>query len=167
MFSQGSGEAFTKAFEALDKQMIMAILVTARAIVEAQKSSKADSESSLDIFDVLVNFIRGMLELTLYEQVLCRWYRYNIGDDVENCPRVSLTDDTGRNFATAGPVVSQLWAGGFLHDSQVEGLDQKLGLPPRDYKAWQEERDAKAEADAQAAAESAKLMNPAASSGGD
>jgi hypothetical protein len=84
MFSQGSGEAFTKAFEALDKQMIMAILVTARAIVEAQKSSKADSESSLDIFDVLVNFIRGMLELTLYEQVLCRWYRYNIGDDVEN-----------------------------------------------------------------------------------
>lgn len=161
LFAQGNGEAFTKAFEALDRQMVMSILLSARALLEALKSSKADSETAADIFDVLVSFVRRMLEQELQSSVVDRWYRYNIGDDVENAPRVSLSDDTGRNFVKAAPAVASLLGQSFFHESQYEGLDTMLGAPPRDYEAWAEELQADKEKADAIALETSKLLNPA------
>lgn len=147
LFAQGSGEAFIKGFEALDRQIVMGIVGSARSLLEAQRSSKADSETAADLFDLLVAHIRWTLEDCL-QKLVELWYRYNIGDDLDLCPRVSLTEDTGRNFSTNAAGVSSLYSSGYFHDSQIEGLDDFLGIPERDmaqYLADKEEEEQKAE----------------------
>lgn len=155
----GTGEAYLQAFDFFDRQIIRAILFNARAVMEAEHGSKADSGAAGDILGAFVAYLRRMVETAFFQDVLIPIVTYNFGeaDAKLYTPTLVLSDVQQEDLLAYGEMIAKLWNAGFLHTSQQAGIDAKLNLPERDMEtqqldALQAQEDAKAKAQNLAAA---------------
>ncbi len=71
--------------------------------------------------------------------------RYNWGDDAaaELCPYITLSDVAPEDVVAVGNMIANLARQpGLIHPSQYPGIDQKLGLPERDFASQMAEMNA-------------------------
>lgn len=131
---QGTGEAYLQAFDFFDRQITRAILFNARAVMEAQHSSKADSDTSQDIVGAFVAYLRRMVETAFYHDVLYQVVKFNYGEALAKkyTPTLLLADVQQEDLAQYGNMIARLQSSGFLHASQYQGIDARLKLPERD-----------------------------------
>ena len=162
--SVGNGEAFAAAFELFDRQIAMAILKTHRTLLEAKHSSKADSESAQDITDVFVANLREVVAQAIQREVVYQLIKVNFGPDIADqfAPEVTLKSMPKQDFAKAADAIGKLWAGKYLHSSQVQEADAMIGLPERDMDAFLGELQEQADLNAMDQVERMKLLNPGA-----
>lgn len=134
LWSQGGGEAFSKAVELFDRQIAMAILKTHRTLLESKNSSKADSESAADITDVFVAHLKDVVSGVLTKDLAYQLVKLNFGPDDarQYCPTVTVKGVPKQDFSKAAGAVAQLWTAKYLHPSQVQETDALIGLPERD-----------------------------------
>lgn len=160
--SEGQGDGFSVAVELFDRQIAMAILKTHRTLLEAKHSSKADSESAADITDVFVASLREVVADAFSRDVVRVLVEVNFGPEVSElyAPTVTLKSMPKQDFSKSADAVAKLWAGKFLHSSQVAEMDSMIGLPERDMDAFLGELEEEAEARRLDETERMKLMNP-------
>lgn len=136
----GTGEAFLKALDWCDRQMVMGIISLYQGLLEAQHSSKASSEAAFSGL-VMLNYRRRVrLAEEIKKQIIRPMVRMNFGEDaLRFCPAIAVERDVLAERAYLIDAVSRLFASGFLHESQLAEMDRILGLPPRDVEAVEEE----------------------------
>jgi hypothetical protein len=139
----GNGEAYLEGFNFFDAQITRAIVMSARALMEAEHGSKADSDSSQDVKDKCVSSLRRKVETSFYRDVIFPTVRYNYGADVAKrfAPVLTLADVAQEDLVAYGNMIANLTRGGYLHESQYPGIDAKLGLPERDMEAMETEKE--------------------------
>lgn len=162
--STGEGQAFAAAVDLFDRQIATGILKTARTLFEAKHSSKADSESAADITDVYIAHLQEVISGALERDLVKNIVTIQFGEETARkyCPGVTLKSIPKQDFAKAAGAVAQLWAGKFIHTSQVEEIDNLLGLPKRDIQAFLDEIEEEAEMRRIDQTERMKLLNPGA-----
>lgn len=161
--STGDGDAFIKALDTLAREIVTAILRVTRATMESQHGSKADSQTAQDVLNVFVAFLRRVVE-TMMDRDVVRWLvDLNFGKEaLKLAPSFKLTAVEKEDVAAVVDAVAKLWSADFFDESQVQELDQKLGMPERDYEAWMLRRQDAADARRMDAAGLTKLQDPGA-----
>jgi hypothetical protein len=127
----GEGQAFLQAFTLFKTEILEAILISARSIMPARHSSKADSETSQDTVGQLLLYGRELLEDGWREQVFKQLIALNYGDEFANLytPHVSLGSVEHQDIAAVAMAYAQL---GYTFDPmQFPAIDAKLSLPVR------------------------------------
>jgi hypothetical protein len=82
MESKGTGEAYHKAFDRYDLQIIRSILIGTRPITDAQHNSVANDESGLDLVAIAVNRVRRPASRAFRDDILYRQTIMNYGKEV-------------------------------------------------------------------------------------
>lgn len=132
IFSQGDGKAFLDAFGHVDRQITTAILAQTRTTMEAQHGSKADSETSRDVFDTFVQATRRALARVIRRDVLMDLAVWNYGPDARRlAPILSLGETEQTDLTPLMNAVAALERVGYLDPSQLPDLDIQLGLAAR------------------------------------
>lgn len=161
LFSQGEGKAFLAAHDFFDRQISMAILKTTRLNQEAEHGSRADSGTAQDVTGTRIQLIRKALQSCL-NHLSKLLIRVNFGDDaVRLAPKFSLAGQEAQDWAKELDSVAKAFGSGFIHESQLPLLDQRLGLPARDMEAIALEKAENAHHAALRAGDLSKVMNPA------
>ena len=132
IFGDGTGEALLNALAYFEKHITKAILKTSRATVEAEHGSKADTGTAQDILGLLIRYIRLCIEECLTD--LSKFMiRVNHGEAmVKYAPMVRLSNVEQQDKAALILAYSSARASGLIHDSQLPGIDEECGMPPRD-----------------------------------
>jgi hypothetical protein len=128
---KNKGEAFPDALQFARREMVSTILLVARATMEAEHGSKADSEGANDI---LGNLIRSLRRWN--GQMWCRiaylQTMYNYGPEIakDHCPFVTLGEVDQQDV---NAFLTALASVGFkLAPSQLPEIDTMAGLPVRE-----------------------------------
>jgi hypothetical protein len=130
--SSGEGQAFHKAFDLFNREMVTGILHQTRATMEAQHGSKADSETGQDVLDTLVRQIKKSLQRMVQRDILTPLVRYNYGDAAAALtPLLSLGTVEEQDRSAMWTALAALMGSGFIDASQLPGLDIMAGLPQR------------------------------------
>lgn len=160
--SQSDGSAYIKAIDLFDRQMVMGIIGAARALMESQHGSKADSESAMDVLDALTGHVQREVENAVFRDVLYPTVRYNYGDAIARqfAPVLVLSAVADEDLAGYGQVVAQLCSAGYLHSSQYAGVDAMLNLPERDIEAMAADEEEERLAARERAMNLGKALNP-------
>lgn len=138
---QGS---WSDAIGDVNREILYAVLGTARANLEAENGSRADSDNAQDVVDQLCAFYRQWMLGSFREQVVRRLVALNYGREVAEraTPELSLPVAPMKDWPEALGAVSNAAAAGWVHlPSQKPALDTKLGLPPADMDALIAERE--------------------------
>jgi len=146
--SQGDGGAYVKAFDLYDRQMTRAILIAARATMEAEHGSKADSSTAQDILADFTQYIQRQVEAAFMRDVIMPVVRYNFGDDAADgvlCPYMALSEVAREDVIGYGNMIANLARSEMIHTSQLPGIDAALNLPERDFDAQVAEMEAERE----------------------
>lgn len=154
-----SAESLVDGMSALDRQIIMAILLSSRTILEAKSYSKADAEQAGDVTDALVQYVRRTLEAAL-QGVINKIVDWSItdGSDQGMAPTASLHSVRVRDFPGAMMAISQGYSSGFAADpSVVPHLDGVLGIEGRDYARMEERMEEAHQSMVDGAKESTRL----------
>lgn len=131
-----NGEAFKMAIDLYNQEIKLAIEYQTRASMEAQHGSKADSTTAQDIKNLMASFGRDWLSECLY-----RAFKYlvfqNFGSDVAHrfTPYPTFGNAEGSNRGELWTAAASI--GYQIGQSQVEEIDDELGLPIRDVDADQ------------------------------
>lgn len=130
---RSNGEAFQLAFQWLDRQIVLAINLSARSSLEAEHGSKADTASGQDNRDLVTGFGRkwlGTIVRCMFKVNLALNFGKAFAE--EYTPEVQFGEGQAQNHAELWPAVASLHGSGYLGESQQAELDAKAGLPPRD-----------------------------------
>lgn len=129
--SKGGADAFLGSLSYWDRQIVLSILLNARALLEAQHGSRADSESALKLVGLILGVMKRQVARMVAWRVLWRLNLMNFGRAVADryTPEVSLG-------ATEQEDVPRLLAGltraGYrFHPTHLPIVDGWLGLQPR------------------------------------
>lgn len=143
--SKGDGSAYINAIALYDRQMMQAVLIAIRAVIEAQHGSKADSETAQDILGAFASLVQRQIEQAIYRDVIRPIVRYNWGEAAadELCPKLSLSAVASEDRAETGNMIANLKRSdpNMIHTSQYPGIDAMLGLPERDFVTQMEEEN--------------------------
>jgi hypothetical protein len=132
----GNGEAFERAFDRCDREMVMAFLTVTRATLEAEHGSKADSETAMGMLTFLVNYLRDHLCEQVRTQILRPLVAFKYGEDVARlyCPKLLMATAEQEDVPSLLAAIAQARGqeGGVITDEQMPYWDRKLGQPERD-----------------------------------
>ena len=161
--STGEGQAFTEGFDMLRREIVLAILRVTRVTLEAKHGSKADSSDAHDILELFCDWIKQHVVAMITRDVVKPLMLNNFGpDSLELMPKISLSGTEKQDISKLGDTIARLFAAGYLHSSQIPGIDALLNLPERDMEAQlREEQDAEDQKRIQAQAMT-RLVNPTA-----
>lgn len=124
----GEGAGFERAINVADSQISKGILFQTLATSEAQFGTRAQSETHLNVLDLLVWWLKSKIAKAVKSDLIEKIIRYNFGDEaLRFCPTVSLGDTERRDWskdATAAVALSPEIA-----DSQWQSVTDQLGLP--------------------------------------
>lgn len=126
--SADDGHGFSDAIGTCDGQIGKAILRQTLATGEAQFGTRAQSQTHLDILDLVVWNLRGLVAQVLRADLIRQMVRYNFGEDaVAYMPLVSLGDSERRDWAQDATAAAAI--AGELTDSQWNAITSQLGIP--------------------------------------
>ncbi len=128
------GEALFLAIELYNREIMLAIEYQTRAALEAEHGSKADSSTAQDRKGLVVSYGREWLAVGMYtaakKLVTLRWGA-DTAETLTPFPTFGATE--GHDRATTWMAAGKI---GFkLGPSQMEQMDDELGLPVRDSQA--------------------------------
>lgn len=125
---------FDSGFSRDDRDMVMAVLLSARSILEAKHGSKADSDTAADTVDELKMFGRQKLCDTirkLFYRLVFMSYGPEIAD--KYTPFATMQKASRPDFAANATAVAALQSSGYLDPSQQPEIDEEiLALPERE-----------------------------------
>lgn len=144
------GQAFNLAMDYGRREIVLAILLQARATMEAQHSSKADGESSQDLMGNLIRFLRKWDSHSIEWDVLYKIVEYRYGKDVadEHTPCFDLGEVEHQDVVEFVKALAKI--GVKALPSQLPELFAMAGLPVPDMDEI-DQQEAKADAANQAA----------------
>lgn len=139
--AKGDGAALIKAIELYNREMVMAVVIAVRTILEAQHGSRADSETGQDLLATFTQQIRRYIEVAVYRDVVRPLIALNFGEETaqQMCPYLSLSNVAPEDRVAVGNMIAGLARANYLHSSQYQGIDAMLALPERDMEAQQAE----------------------------
>lgn len=163
LYSQGDGQAHINAFDLCDRAIYRAILGTARSTMEAKNSSQSDAGAAQDILGLVIADVKQELADCL-NQLVRHLMALNFADaeDRALAPSFALSQTEPQDLAKMISAVAAAFGAGMIHESQLPGLDSKLGLPERDLEQIAREKEEAALLERQAAQDAAKLFRPGA-----
>lgn len=140
--ARGEGQTFINAFNFNDRRIAQAIIMNARSIMEAEHGSKADSDSSQDVVEALIGYLKRMVETAFYRDVIFPTVAYNYGEAEARryAPVLTLADVQQEDMVKYMQAIADLQSSGYLDESQYPGTDAKMNLPERDMEAMRERR---------------------------
>lgn len=132
LWSQGDGKAFLDAFAHCNREITVGMLATARATLEAEYGSRADSQSAGDVLGTLIRRARKALALSLRRDLLRMLVREQYGARAAMLtPVLSFGETEQVDVTPMMQAVAALERVGYLDPSQLPELDVQLGLTPR------------------------------------
>lgn len=136
---QGNGEIFDKGLYNFDKQIVVGILLQNLATSEGKSgNAQAGTSAQESVLEKLITSIKNLMEETIakitYQLVL-----WNYGQEAadELCPIGTFPEAESTDFQALSQGIAALWRYGYMHDSQLDATDKKLGLGKRDNVAQQ------------------------------
>lgn len=124
----GEGAGYQTAINLSDAQIGKAILRQTLATGEAQFGTRAQSQTHLDVLDMVVWNLRNALASVLRRDLIRQMVRYNFGEDaLDYVPEVELGDSERRDWAKDATAAASL--AGELTDSQWLAICAQLGIP--------------------------------------
>ena len=158
----GDGKAFDYCFAWCDRAITRAILGTAQTTQEAQHESRSSKQVGQDITGLRTRRIRSELAAAVQRDVVRPLVLFNFGQEgLDLMPTLVFTNIEQQDFSEELKAVSQAYAAGFIHDSQLPELDARLGLPERDMDAMEKEKQDQAQMDRLANGFMDTALNPA------
>jgi hypothetical protein len=133
----GNGEAFAAAFEFYNTEITKGIQYQTLATNEGQHQSRAASQTHENVKDMVIDFAKEALADCINWDIIYNLVRYNYGEDVARrlAPQVSFAGAAIQDFSNDATAIAALQTAGYIHTSQLQGIDSMLGLPPRDLDA--------------------------------
>jgi len=126
--ASGEGQGFDAAIKLSDAQMGKAVLRQTLATGEAQFGTRAQSQTHLNVLDMVVWNLRGHLARLLQKDIVRQMIRYNFGEEaLPYMPIVSLGDSERRDWSKDAMAAAALE--GSLTDSQWLAVTTQLGIP--------------------------------------
>lgn len=133
LIMQGDGLAFLKAIDHCDQQITKAVLTQELATEEGKHMARAAAEVHQDVLDTLVRQGKLGFAAQLRNQLFKRWVGYNWGNAaMDLAPSVTLGRSVQREQPALWGAAAQLMGQGYLSPSQLQALDEQIGLPVRD-----------------------------------
>lgn len=130
---QGDGAAFLRAIDHCDQQITKAVLTQELATEEGKHMARAAAEVHQDVLDTLIRQGKLAYGTQIRNQLFKRWVGYNWGNDaVHLAPLVGLGKTVLRDSPAMWGAAAQLMGQGYLAPSQLQALDEQIGLPVRD-----------------------------------
>jgi hypothetical protein len=122
-----AGQVFTEALDYYAREMTRAILISARATMEAEHGSKADSGSANDNLANLVLYLRRWVARIYEWQLLYRVVLYNFGPEAADLhtPKIDLGGTSQANIIALMAALKGL--GYTLTPEQFPDIDAALG----------------------------------------
>ena len=131
--SDGDGKAFLAGFDYCDRRIQRAILGTDGLSMGSTNDSLGAKEVGQDVAGLRIAYLKGRLGAVLTRELSELLIEVNFGKEARAlAPRVVLTRAEQQDWAREAEVIGNLFAKGYLHKSQQQALDARLGLPPRD-----------------------------------
>ena len=133
LIMQGDGAAFLRAIDHCDQQITKAVLTQELATEEGKHMARAAAEVHQDVLDTLIRQGKLAFGTQIRNQLLKRWVSYNWGDKAAHlAPKVGLGKIVLRDSPALWGSAAQLMGQGYLAPSQMQQLDEQIGLPVRD-----------------------------------
>lgn len=133
LIMQGDGAAFLRAIDHCDQQITKAVLTQELATEEGKHMARAAAEVHQDVLDTLIRQGKLALGTQIRNQLFKKWVGYNWGDKATHlAPIVALGRSLTREQPALWGAASQLMGQGYLAPSQMQALDEQIGLPVRD-----------------------------------
>jgi uncharacterized protein DUF935 len=124
----GEGAGFERAINVADSQITKAILFQTLATNEAQFGTRAQSQTHMQVLDLLVWWLKGKIAAMIKADLVKQIIIYNFGEaSLQFAPIVSLGDTERRDWskdATAAASLSPV-----ITESQWLAITNQLGLP--------------------------------------
>lgn len=130
---QGDGAAFLRAIDHCDQQITKAVLTQELATEEGKHMARAAAEVHQDVLDTLIRQGKLAFATQLRNQLFKRWVSYNWGNSAAHlAPIIGLGKTVLREQPAMWGAAAQLMGQGYLAPSQMQQLDEQIGLPVRD-----------------------------------
>jgi hypothetical protein len=130
--SSVSGDPFKGFRDVLNAEIEMGLIHQTLATSDSRHNTRAASQTHISILDELVWAIKGIVR-DMITGMVKHLMQVNFSNfDEELTPIVSMGDTARREFQADVGAISQLAISGYLGESQKKGIDDILGLPPRD-----------------------------------
>jgi hypothetical protein len=130
--SSVSGDPFKGFRDVLNAEIEMGLIHQTLATSDSRHNTRAASQTHISILDDLVWRIKGTVR-DMVTGMVKHLMQVNFPNfDESLTPIVTMGDTARREFAGDVGAISQLHISGFLGESQKRGIDDILGLPPRD-----------------------------------
>jgi hypothetical protein len=124
----GEGAGYQAAINLADAQIGKAILRQTLATGEAQFGTRAQSQTHLEVLDMVVWNLRGHLARVLQKDIVRQMVRYNFGEEaLPYTPTVAMGDSERRDWSKDATAASAIE--GALTDSQWQSITMQLGIP--------------------------------------
>lgn len=157
---QSKGEAFTQAFGWLDRQIAKGVTKQTLATEQGEHQARAAAQTHQDILALPVHQISDTLCRTIREGMVKPLVLFNFGESLMRlCPEVVRATVEQQDFARIATAIAALYKAGYIHESQLEGLDDMLDLPQRDMEAMVQDKAAQDALQKQRAATAASILN--------
>lgn len=133
LIMQGDGAAFLRALDHCDQQITKAVLTQELATEEGKHMARAAAEVHQDVLDTLIRQGKLAFATQIRNQLFKRWVGYNWGNHATHlAPKIGLGRTVMRDQPSLWGAASQLMGQGYLAPSQMQTLDEQIGLPVRD-----------------------------------
>jgi|GEM_PF-1946786 len=125
---------FERAKAECDMEMVTTLVLTARSILEAKRSSKSDSDNAQDLLDELKQYVRRNICEVLTAKLFHPLLVMNFGKDFADnyTPIASMQRTSMPDFAANATGIAALMTSQYIDPSQLDGIDRDiLGFPER------------------------------------
>ncbi len=130
--SSVSGDPFKGFRDVLNQEIEMGLIHQTLATSDSRHNTRAASQTHIGILDELVWRIKGTVR-DMVVGVTKHLMQINFPEFEDSLtPIVTMGDTARREFSGDVGAISQLSISGYLGESQKRGIDDILGLPPRD-----------------------------------
>lgn len=133
IYPQNGGENYVQFLNWLEHEIVFAIHQTTRATLESEFGSRADSETSQEEKGLVTRVGKRVICRMVRDDLLRDAVRFNWGDDAADrlTPNVAIGETEHHAFSAEATAIAALTKAGYLDKSQLDGIDQRLGLPKR------------------------------------
>jgi hypothetical protein len=141
MAMQGEGQAFLRGLAQCDQQITKAVLTQELATEQSAKSqTRAAAQVHQDVLDTLIRQGKRHMTGMIRRQILRNWVTWNWGEQFARlAPRAQLGETEVRDRTGMWAAAAQLANAKYLHETQLQPLDQMLDLPVREVPAYPED----------------------------
>jgi phage gp29-like protein len=137
MEATSDGKVIFDSYDHEDRQIAKGILLQTLTTEEAKHMARAASSTHQDVFGILLQFLRDILEWSERNEILKPLVLYNFGEEASKrfVPIVSYGEVQVQDIPAYMGALAQLALAGGVHSSMWADIRDMLGLPSADAEA--------------------------------